>query len=292
MSGDVVICGLPRSGSTLACELLNKAPGVVALDEPLDASVWLRPVRGIVRKKPAAFDADRFLGNLDAFFADTRRALLEGAGARSKHVGGAVSGRKIADERMASGLRPQLARIGEIETDKELGPDFVLGVKHNAGFAATLEHLAGRLPCYAIVRNPLAILASWQTVAVPIQDGRVPFGEMVDPSLASRLDRTPDVVDRQLIVLDWFFTRFRTHIPREATIGYEDIISTNGRVLATIAPGAGTLAEELSSRNTASVYDPQAMQVLGKRLLDGEGPWWTYYSRDDVRALIEGEATT
>ena len=38
---DVVITGLPRGGTTLACELLNAVENTVALDEPMDKTPWI-----------------------------------------------------------------------------------------------------------------------------------------------------------------------------------------------------------------------------------------------------------
>jgi len=49
-----------------------------------------------------------------------------------------------------------------IEVDKQLSPDFLLVMKHNSAFAGVLDRLVRRLPVYAVVRNPLSILSSWQ----------------------------------------------------------------------------------------------------------------------------------
>jgi hypothetical protein len=279
---DVIVCGLPRSGSTLVCELLNKAPDAVALDEPLPASAWMR--RRLLGER---FDADHFVRAVGAFFDETRRSLRAGTGATSKVVEGRVSGGKFVDERSSSGLRDQVTSIGRLAVDKELSDDFVLAVKHNAGFAAALEHLAPRYRCFAVVRNPLSILASWQTVDVPVQQGRVPFGERVDRDLKAQLDRVADATDRQLVVLEWFFDRFARFVPSEGIVRYEEIVSSGGRSLEVVAPGASALDEPLSSRNKAAVYHPETMQALGRRLLETDGSWWRYYTRSDVEALVE-----
>ena len=86
---------------------------------------------------------------------------------------------------------------------------FGLLIKHNALFAALLPRLVESFACLALVRNPLPVLASWQTVAFPVYRGRVP----------------------ELIVLDWFFERFEANLPPEAIIRYEDLVESGGLVL-------------------------------------------------------------
>ena len=107
---DVVITGLPRSGTTLTCELLNAVPNTVALDEPMDRAAWSGRPRGAVskmlrRKSSRALDPKHFMGEVDRFFDQTRRSLIEGKGATSLNVGGEVFGGKFKDERSDTGLR-------------------------------------------------------------------------------------------------------------------------------------------------------------------------------------------
>ena len=42
----MLLTGLPRGGTTLACELLNHLPDVRALDEPMDPNRLLRDAAG------------------------------------------------------------------------------------------------------------------------------------------------------------------------------------------------------------------------------------------------------
>jgi hypothetical protein len=142
------------------------------------------------------------------------------------------------------------------------------------------------VPVYAVVRNPLAILSSWQTVPSPIQRGRANLAERFDPSLADALAAMPDRLDRQFHLLSWFFGRFLEHLPAPAIIRYEDIIATGGAALAVVSPDAAVLRERLNSRNTADVYDRDEMRTIADRLLATDGPWWQLYSHDSVHDLI------
>ena len=294
---DVIITGLPRSGTTLTCELLNDAKDTVALDEPIDQRPWTKHDRTAIRRLlPArlrqrmpsrAIDPAGFVADIAEYFHTTRASLLGSRQAVSKNVGGKVTGRKFLDERSESGLRDQVTTRQMITIDKELSPDFVLAVKHNAGFTVMLEHLAKRFPSFAIVRNPLATIASWQTVPIPIQKGRSVLAEVVDPELRARLDATPDVLDRQFVLLEWFFGSYKAVLPPEHVLRYEDIVATGGRALAPISPGAAELDSPLQSRNRTKVYDEDSIRRIGDRLLASDGPWWDYYTRDSVRELVD-----
>ncbi len=300
---DVVLTGPPRSGTTLTCELLNEAANTVALDEPMDAGPWLgKPASTAVKRvarlwgKRRSNDASlstrpdpQVFGDLvERFYTDVRLGLLAGQGAVSKTVGGQVSGSKFADRRDRSGHREHLAQLSVMAVDKPLTEDFVLVVKHVAGFTAMLEQLVHRARCYAIVRNPLSTLSSWQTIGMPINNGRVPRGELLDPELKQTLDTIPDVIDRQFVILRWFYERFTSYLQPSSVIRYEEIVATGGRALAAISPSAAELDRKLDSRNRAAVYDRRTMKALGDRLLDEDGMWWQYYTRDSVRELMEG----
>ena len=64
---------------------------------------------------------------------------------------------------------------------KPLPTDFRLFIKHPAIFTALATRLLVRIPLYAVVRHPLAILASWNTVDMDARLGRWPVAEIYAP---------------------------------------------------------------------------------------------------------------
>lgn len=223
------------------------------------------------------------------FVADTRRSLLERGVARTKVVNGRVQGRKVSDEVDEAGVRIKLVTVGEIRTDKPLSQDFLLVVKHNSSFTALLPTLAERFRVHALVRNPLSVLSSWQGVPFPIRDGRVPLAERLNPALAARLDAIDDPLDRQFYLLEWFFELF-AQLPRDTVTRYEDVVATGGRCLSRVTERATALVETLENRNNSRIYEPGRVRELGVRLLGADGPWWKLYSRDNVEAVMAGDA--
>lgn len=302
----VLLTGLPRSGTTLTCELLNKVANTVALDEPMDwwqftgaappapagpfprmARRLLGRLRPVTRPHREAPPANVLCRNIERFCEGARRSIDGRGVALSRHVDGKVLGSKVADHTTESGLRAKLAERGEIAIDRDLSAGFLLAVKHNSGFTALLEGLTERFPVYAVVRNPLSILSSWQTVPFPPQEGHVEMGEAFDAGLAARLAGLDDRLDRQLHLLEWFFGRFRDLLAPTSIVKYEDLVVTGGSALRVISDNAASLQVPLENRNKGRVvYDQALARHLGQRLLETDGAWRSFYSPESIEEIL------
>lgn len=274
-SNNILLTGLPRSGTTLVCHLLNKLSDAVALNEPIQVSRF-----------PYLGSHESICDEIEQYFATTRASIHNVGKVISTHVDGEVPDNSFTDKSVDSGLRRSTLRRGEISIDKPLREDFLLFVKHTAAFTAILEHLVLRFPVFAIIRNPLATLTSWNTVNVPIHLGHIPAAEDLDEELADALRVRDDVVERQLYVLAWFFGKYSQLLPERAVVRYEDIIETGGSALAIAAHAAGNLRENLKSKNRNEIYSRERMRMLAMRLLKSEGEYWKYYSKDSVKKLL------
>jgi hypothetical protein len=175
---------------------------------------------------------------------------------------------------------------GKVVVDKELKKNFFLVVKQPALFSALLPVLAQSFPCYAIVRNPLSVLGSWNSVDHKVREGHSRGAELYDEGLRRELASTEDRFDRQSILLSWWYERFYTILDEHHIIRYEDIVSSGGGALSAITPAAQTLQEPLSSQNLNALYDREEMLMLGRTLLDREGAYWRFYTRESVETLI------
>lgn len=273
---NVLITGTPRSGTTLLCSLLNKVPDTVALHEPMN--VW---------EFPKCKDANAMADVIEHFCTETRTSLREHGFAMSKHVKGHIPDNVAADQVNRSGTRLRHTEHGRVEVEKPLSPDFVLAIKHPVAFTALLQTLSQRFECYAIIRNPLATLASWNSLAwLNVGNGHAPIGEKLDADLQRDLAAEPHAIERQLHILEWFYKRFRAFLPDRAMVKYEDLIASHGQELAKFFPGAANLNEPLSSKNVNKFYDRNLMLDLGERLLGRSGVIWDYYSKSDVEKLM------
>jgi hypothetical protein len=274
-SSNVILTGVPRSSTTLTCHLLNKLPNTVALHEPMNVSVF-----------PHLKDHEAIGDEIARFFDQTRESLQTRGVAISKHVDGEVPDNPASDQTTATGLRVRPVKWGEIVIEKDLEADFLLAIKHPSAFTAVLESLIERFPCYAVIRNPLSVLASWNCVPMPVEGGHVPAAERLDHALADALQKIDDKFDRQLHILSWFLDKYRRLLPREHVLRYEDTVASGGKSLRVITPRARELNEELQSKNRNKVYDPERMKFLGEKLLNSDGAYWEFYSRESVEELL------
>jgi hypothetical protein len=273
---DVVLTGVPRSGTTLSCYLLNKLPNVVALNEPI-APLSLK-----------GLETEVVIERVQDFFSNQRRLVLESGIAASMSINGAVPDNPMGVRDEVSGRRNVLFNGNTIMVDKRPDSDFTLVMKHPAFFTALLEPLGQRFHCVAVIRNPLAVLLSWNSVSVPISGGRTPVGEAFDSRLAGVLAGEADRISRQLILLSWCYDRYRRFLPSGQIVRYEEIISSGGKALVAVVPAATALDEKLESKNNNRQYDRSIMDKLAARLLASSGAYWDFYSREDVREVLDG----
>jgi hypothetical protein len=230
--------------------------------------------------------AAQILSAVQNFFARERQSILATGTAESKAADGAVPSNPLG-ERTVDGQRAILTRGRTIRIDNVTEPDFALHIKHPAFFTACLGILTQHYACFAIVRNPLSALLSWRDAGtMPISRGHAPMAEHFDVSLATRLADQPDVLERQFILLDWYFGQYARHVA-DRVIKYEHIVETGGRALSAINKHAVALNEVLSSRNTiAFEHDPDAYAIAEKLLSHRGNACWQFYQPGDVEALI------
>jgi len=277
MYNTIILTGVPRSGSSLACNILNNFKNTIALLEPMKV-----------------FDSDPKNGNIGAckdivnfVFEGRRKVLYE-----FKVVTGVVDG-KIAsntfEETTLNTLRKAIIKNGEIKISREIKPDFHLLLKHPAFFTAILEDLVNFFPCYATIRNPLSILLSWATLDVPVNQGHIPAGERFDQKLQNKLLDIPNVLDRQIVILNWFFEKFDTYLPQENILKYEDTIEQNGLNFKELSY-SGILENaigELKSQNSNSLYKDVDIDLIYNKLLNNSGIFWKYYTVEDINEVYE-----
>lgn len=238
---NVVLTGLPRGGTTLSCYLVGKVRNTVALNEPIrrDKFVHLLP------------DREAVADGVERYFRRARRKIESKGVAYSKHLSGELSDATFGKPN-TEGVRKPVLQKGEIAVEKELESNFFLVIKHPALFTALLPSLVARFPCYAVVRNPLAVLASRSSLG---RDGG-PTGKLpkvlriYDEELRHEIDSMDgDIIDARLRTLSWACERYDQYLPEENVVRYEDIVASEGKALSTVVPAAKELDEPLEGRN-------------------------------------------
>jgi len=271
---NIILTGIPRSGTTLTCHLLNKLPQTVALHEPMDVNQFSK-----LKSREDVCQEIRL------FFQEARASIISREEVLSKNILGAVPDNPVGDTRTQSGLRQSISPLGLIKVKKKLDSEFLLVIKHPAAFTALLPELVHFFPCYSVIRNPLSVLASWSSVAMPVENGHAPAAEGLDAELRRALGCLCDKTARQLHLLSWFYEQYHRYIPANRILRYEDLISSGGANLQTITPNAQALCEPLENKNSNPLYDKKVLQSIGNKLLATEGAYWQFYTKESVELL-------
>jgi ribosome-associated protein YbcJ (S4-like RNA binding protein) len=138
-----------------------------------------------------------------------------------------------------------------------------------------------------VIRNPLSVLGSWSTVAIPAHTGDANAAKRFDSSLAAQIEPVQDTVERQLRLLSWYYEKYQAALPEESILRYEDIVATGGKALRIVTPEAARLNEPLENKNRNKLYDSQLLRQLGRRLLHSAGAYWQFYSKESVEQLLQ-----
>lgn len=246
-----LLTGLPRSGTTLLCALLTGLPDTVALAEPMSAQ--------------KTDDPAEIIGNVHAFAADVRERALRLGVVPSKAIAGQVIDNFMEAPKEGSGLRRVLSRTQDVAVGKPLTNDFRLYIKHPALFTALARYLPESMHLYAMVRSPLAVLASWQTIDFPVHYGHIPAAEKLDPELRQILAAIPDRLDRQVAVMGWFLRQF-SRLPQGRVIRYEDLTANPAATLSAMQPVTGRVKHRIYRQRAEDRYAMVDMAELARRL--------------------------
>lgn len=271
---NIILTGVPRSGTTMLCRLLCALPNTVALNEPMEQSYF-----------PDAENAKIAIANR---FQALRKSLYFEGKALARTKDGAIVDNAFSAK--AEGpSRSRIVQRTEVYFDKKLSPDFNLLMKHCAEFTLILPELTKQYTVVALMRNPLALLLSWRSVNVPVSRGRVAKSARLNATFYAALEaqNAEDLISKQLFILSWYFEQYR-QLPRHQVFFYEDLVAkteeTLNGILDSTIPVEGKLAN-LNNRNTL-YKDPQIGEVY-QRLLASEGAYWQFYSKEQVSGLAQ-----
>jgi len=271
---NIIITGIPRSGTTLTCHLLNKLPNFIALHEPMKPRQYFE------------LTVDSVVDKIGCFFSEQRESILRDKNAKSRSVAGVVPDNHIGNINKLTGKRENLVDGDIISIDKPLTKNFSLAIKHPNMFTALLHILSIHFNCFSIIRNPLSVLLSWNSVDMNVSDGHVPAAEAFDRNLFNKLSSEKNKYVRQIIILDWCFTKYKENLNESQILRYEKIIETGGKALAVICDAAKQLNEPLKSRNSSLLYDNSTKTVLAELLLDYNGCYFDFYDKRDFLKLV------
>jgi hypothetical protein len=271
MNNDIIVTGPPRSGTTLTCFLLNKVEDTIALNEPMNLKMFPSKNEGIKQTQQ--------------FFKEMRASLTQDKTAIARQVAGRIPDNIFPIHQSDnSGPRKNIATKGRVRFDKELTSNFKLILKHNAHFTFLLDKLTPHYKCYAIIRNPVSTIASWNSIDAPVSRGNLNVLKSLDQDLYNDIELIPDLIDRQVFLLHKLFECYK-NLSTANIIRYEDVVESGGKCLSVISDNANRLEDKLTSKNKNKLYDERLIAQIREKLLSFDGAFWQYYDKRDVIEL-------
>jgi hypothetical protein len=268
---DILLTGIPRSGTTLACSLLCNFSQTIALNEPLDGSQFENPVDAVE--------------NIKKNFQNFRTTLLSVGTALARTKDGKITDNAYSQN---SERRERIVERSKITFKNPLKDDFTLIMKQCAEFTLLLPELANSFMVYAMIRNPLAVMSSWVSVNIPVSRGKVAKSAKLNPDFHNALnDQGENLLKRQLYILSWYFGQYKS-FDKSRIFRYEELIESPEKILNTLSKGE--LLEpirKLSNKNTSELYNKDQALRIGEALLNSEGNYWSFYSKEEVMQLLQ-----
>jgi hypothetical protein len=269
-----LLTGIPRSGTTLSCKLLNNLSDVIALHEPI---------------QPVTLPIKNSLSHLNNRLLKIREEIEQKQEVESGDKDSLDITNPVGDE-VVNGVRQVIAQRGLVKIEKPVNHSFHLVVKQNAMFTALLADIIEIYPIVSVVRNPVDVLLSWLTVDLPINRGRVPGGERFDTVLRAELDTLPNRIDRQWSIYNWFVQGFLNAKTKGLVIvRYEDIILSQGACLQEVFSDKATPLEPntplVTPRRTFSSSTLYELSTLKKDMLNAD--YGGLYTQEDILVAFE-----
>jgi len=165
-SPDLLITGIPRSGTSYLCKLIHQVDDCVVINEP---TAIFHPLA----KEPTPW-------GVSILYRDLRREIRDGISIPNK----LHQGEFIEDTAQVDTVEQYLPRISR--------PDFLLGTKNTLAYLARLPQLRLAMPharIVACVRHPRDAIASWKTTFQHLANADLEsqvVGHSRDPALAER----------------------------------------------------------------------------------------------------------
>lgn len=259
----------------MLCVMLSAVPGFLALNEAL--------------KLGHLVSKDQVPPFVEDAYVRIRHQVLSTGTAPSRNA----DGRQVMNHfARTPGERNLLLKKSDIQIHKNLDENFILGVKHNAIFTLALRELCHlKWPLFAIIRNPLAVLGSWNTLEIPVSAGRMKNLGQLEPELHKEVQAQPDLLRKQVLLLDFYFRQYKNFIAEKNILRYERLCSSPSDEISKIAGSAQVFeVERVENLNQSSIYPRENFPDYFNALSElPDAAWRHFYEEAELLELMDSK---
>ncbi len=253
---DFLITGLPRSGTSLLCNLLHKAPNMVVVNEPQEVFDTLK--------------ADSQALGLGLLYRKLRTNIELGKGIYNKVN---EDGDVIEDTRFNDTRRHYQPKV--------LDTRFKLATKNPLAYLSRLRMLCDAypdMPKVVMIRHPLDVICSWKASFEHLKSidlAVIPFAGEHDPMLDGVQHRLLNSVRKQTYLpvrRALYFNYLAEMIARDkeriCVIRYEDLLANPTKVMNTVATYVGMMPlqsqvlESIRPSSSQKIFDIEDVKAI------------------------------
>lgn len=251
MTNELVVTGVPRSGTSYLCSILNKIRNTVVINEPSEVLQILH------NESPVP---------LSHYYNLIRERIKNGQPIANK----LVNGEFIED---TNNIDVRTAYIPSVDT-----PDFLLGTKNTLIYLNTLERLFRDLPeatFIACVRHPYDTIASWSRVSFPHIRNAEPrfllnYVSGRQKQEIGKILQTPELAERYAMWWNYLAGIITGHSKRLMVVRYEEMVADPHGTLdhicktASFPPNMQQALKPSSPRHHQNALDSDIIAAIGK----------------------------
>lgn len=209
-SNNILITGIPRSGTSLITKLISLDENNICFSEP----TFIKEIKAISKNKK------EILYNLSQKIFEIRNSIRSGKPLEFR-VG---KDDQISDNYFTSNcdhlIREKTSKFKDLILPKKNNQNKIF-IKNNLLFTSCIAELSKQYEMIAVIRNPISIIQSWQSLDLPISKGVVTSGIKYSSSL-NKILGNEGLLMKQIKIIDWFHSRYLEN--NVTLIKYEDLI--------------------------------------------------------------------
>ncbi len=249
MRNNIILTGIPRSGTTLAAALIDGMDDAAALNEPAWQHDWLlKNYKHITPRDFAAW--------LQEDFTAVRGKLLTGEPVPERR---GKQGEAITNYYRAAPDQAKPARAYRLVsfTRPGLTSAFTLAMKHIGPYFAALEAIVATeaFEVVAVIREPVGVIASWNDSPIPLKAGEMPGAALQWPEMAALTGAKMDLLEKQVRVYDLLCEKLHMLKDKIHIIRYEELVASPGLMAAVTGKNPRMAPDTIHARELAFYSD-------------------------------------